>query len=385
MFKIIVDKLWRISMSEPKRRSKLQKRILICLYFANKPVETLQKIADEVNAYPSSVSRSIKLLKEEGLIEENSSGYQLTDKGKKNANKLLPTFVPLQPAVDFSILKMPEQFFAPLKNIQAVVEKWNTQMVALYQTMLQPMERLQKAYKKAMEPVREFVEVLNKQIPRYTQAVNQIFIHLKKQDEEEAAMLQEINKELIPYGWTFSPSFPTSSIREIYKQVKNKDAEEVIEIITKYFSNRVCEEIINSICSRPEFSTRSHLIKDAFQAHCEGKYTLSIPVFLAQAEGAFIDHFENKLYTTKKKRYLSKNNPFFKSINIMVESFDEFIRKVLAQSYDIKRKIPEGIFARHPILHGRSTDYGTKENSIRAILLLDYVKFIISLQPKAEN
>lgn len=372
-------------MSEPKRRSKLQKRILIYLYLANKPVETLQKITNEVNAYPSSVSRSIKLLREEGLIEKNSSGYRLTDEGKKSASNLLPAFAPLQPAIDIPVVKIPEEFATSLKNIQTAVANWNRQMTALYQTMLQPVEMLQKTYEKAMEPVREFVKLLNEQIPHYAGIMNEVFVRLKERDEEEAEMLQEINKELIPHGWVFSPSLPAFSIGEIYKQLKNKDAQEVIETITEYFSNQVCGEIVNSICSKSGFSTRSHIIKDAFQAHREGKYTLSVPVFLAQAGGAFIDHFENELYSAKKKRYLNKNNSSFKSTNIMVESFENFIRDVLAKSYDIRRKIPEEVFARHPILHGRSTDYGTKENSIRAILLLDYVKFIIGLQPKTEN
>ena len=373
-------------MSGPKRRSKLQKRILNYLYLANKPVETLQKITNEVNAYPSSVSRSIKLLREEELIKKNSSGYQLTDKGKEVIRHSLPQFSQLQqPAIDLSVLKLPEELSSSLKRIQPAIENWNRQMAAIYQTMAQPMQKLQESYKKAMEPVRKFVKLLNEQIPHYAGIMSQALIRLKERDEEEALMLQEINKELIPHGWVFSPSLPAFSIGEIYKQLKNKDAEEVIETVTGYFSNQVCGEIINSICSKPGFSTRSQIIRDAFQAHCEGKYTLSVPVFLAQAGGAFVDHFENELYSTKKKRYLNKNNFSFRSINIMVESFENFIRDVLAKSYDIRRKIPEGIFARHPILHGRSTDYGTKENSIRAILLLDYVSFIISLQPKRKN
>ncbi len=63
----------------------------------------------------------------------------------------------------------------------------------------------------------------------------------------------------------------------------------------------------------------------------------------------------------------------------MVESFENFIKDVLAGSYCINKKIPEEIFARHLILHGISVGYGTKKNSIKAILLLDYVSFIISL------
>ncbi len=372
-------------MYESRRRSKLQRRILIYLYFADKPVGTLQRIADEVTAHLSSVSRSIKLLRDEGLIEKNSLGYRLTDKGKKSASNFLPAFAPLQLAIDIPAVKIPEAFAAFLKNVQTAAGSWNKQMTALYQTMLQPMEMLQKTYEKAMEPVREFVKFLNEQIPHYAGIMNEILVHLKERDEEEAGMLQGINKELIPHGWIFSPSLPAFSIGEIYKQLKNKDAEEVIETITEYFSNQVCGEIINSICSKPGFSTRSQIIEDAFQAHCDRKYALSVLVFLVQAGGVFIDHFENELYSTKKKRYLGKNNFSFRSTNIAVESFENFIRDVLAKSYDIRRKIPEGIFARHPILHGRSTDYGTKENSIRAILLLDYVSFIISLQPKREN
>lgn len=372
--------------SMAKRRSKLQKRILLYLYFTDKPAETSQKIADEVNVYPSSVSRSIKLLKEEGLIEENSSGYQLTDKGKEVIRDSLPQFSQLQqPPIDLSVLKLPEELSSSLKRFQPAIENWNRQMVAIYQTMVQPIQKLQEFYKKAMEPARQLTEWLNKQAYYIAQVTNKALISLKERDEEEAVMLQEINKELIPYGWVFSPSLPAFSMKKIYLQLKGKGVKAVIGTFTEYFTNQVCKQIIKRICSKSEFNTRSHLIRDAFQAHCEEKYTLSVPVFLAQTEGAFMDYFENKLYSSRKKKYLKKSSSSFKLINVAIESFEVFIQDVLAKTYGVKEKIPEGIFARHPILHGGSTDYGMKENSIRAILLLDYVSFIISIQPKNEN
>jgi hypothetical protein len=239
------------------------------------------------------------------------------------------------------------------------------------------MEALQEAYKRMMRPATEFAELLKKQAAYYAQITDRVFVSLKEQDEKRAIMLREINKELIPYGWVFSPSLPISFTEKIYLQLKDKGVEEVIGRITEYFSDKVCKEIIERICSESGFNDRLHLIKDAFRAHCEKKYSLSIPVFLAQADGAFMGQFQNYLYA-KKKSCLIKDSSFFKSSNVMVESFENFIREVLAQSYGLKDNIPEGVFARHPILHGRSVDYGTKENSIRAILLVDYVSFIIS-------
>lgn len=373
-------------MSESKRRSKLQKRILIYLYSADEPVETLQEIANEINVYPSSVSRSMKILREEGLIEKNPSGYQLTDKGKEVARHSLPQFPQLQqPSIDLSMLKLPEELSLSLKRMQPAIDNYNRQMVAMYQTMVQPMQRLQESYQKAMEPARQLGEWAAKQAAHIAEITNKAFISLKERDEEETVMLQEINRKLIPYGWFFSPSLPAFSAREIYEQLKNDGTEAVIEAITKYFSNKACEVIINSICSKTEFGSRTHIIKDAFQAHCQEKYTLSVPVFLAQAGGAFMDHFGRELYDIRKKRYLNKNISFLQSINIMVNDFETLVQDVLAKSYGIKKRMPGGTFARHPILHGRSTDYGTKKNSIRAILFLDYVSFIIRLQAKTEN
>lgn len=369
-------------MAKSQRRSKLQKRILDYLSLADKPIKTLQEIASYLKAYPSSVSRSIKLLQKEGLIKKSSSGYQLADKGREITKYPFPVFAQQKPLVDFPTLKLSEEFSSSLKEIQPVIKNLNRQMAAVYQTILQPMQALQEAYKEMMRPVTEFVELLNKQVPRYVRMMGQVFVYLKKQDEKEAVMIQEINKELIPHGWIFNPSFQAFSTEKVYLQLKNKDVDKVIETITNYFSDKVCKEIIERICSESEFSTRSHLIRDAFQAHCDKKYTLSIPVFLAQAEGAFMEHFQNKLYSTREKTYLRKNSSFLKSINVMVESFENFIRDVLAKSYGIKDKIPEGIFARNPILHGRTTNYGRKENSIKALLLLDYVSFIIAWHGK---
>ena len=383
-------------MSKAQRRSKLQKKILS--YVADKPAKKLQEIAEAVDASPSSIGRSVSLLKKQGLVYKSSSGYHLTAEGRNEVARYfsnLPQFkLPAQfsPYVEEMRRQQTkfisevyrkiskEQFEMVVEKIeslqkiaQGVSESIRRQMVDVYERVLQPMQTVHK----------QITELINSEVLQVVQKTQQFFISLQERDKTQSIAIRRINEKLIPYEWVFSPSLPLPLVTKIYQLLEKKGIEHVRGSLTDYFSDETCKEIIQKICSEPAFSKRVHLIKDAFQAHCEGRYSLSIPIFLSQAEGAFSEHFQKPLYERKEKKYLKKivGSFFFQETEkAFVEGFDKLLQDVLAKSYGLKDKISEGVFGRHPILHGNSVDYGTRENSIKAILVLDYVSFIIHLK-----
>lgn len=118
---------------------------------------------------------------------------------------------------------------------------------------------------------------------------------------------------------------------------------------------------------------RGEIFDAAFDAHISGQYLVSIPVLLAQVDGICFDvanaHF-----------FMGKERPKVVAHAVQVAS-SQIARAFLApleseMTIALSEKArPQGFTGlnRHTVLHGESVDYGTKENGLRAISLLNYM------------
>jgi hypothetical protein len=118
------------------------------------------------------------------------------------------------------------------------------------------------------------------------------------------------------------------------------------------------------------FNPRIGVIQDAIDAHLTGKYSLSVPVFLAQIEGMLWDYAEQQGIaagttivkndgTTKEAHSatpLVKDTEIQDSLSEDVANY--FLEKVYTKDF------------RHGILHGRKTDYNKEENSMNLMLFI---------------
>ena len=114
------------------------------------------------------------------------------------------------------------------------------------------------------------------------------------------------------------------------------------------------------------FRKREPILKDAFEAHFDGKYTLSIPALFAQLEGILreignLKNSENVKPTIptdiwdEKLMFIIKDDAQF---------FNVFIQKLFEGSGDPDK------FNRNPILHGFKIDYHSYEHSLILILAI---------------
>jgi hypothetical protein len=85
-------------------------------------------------------------------------------------------------------------------------------------------------------------------------------------------------KELLKRGWYITTSFPL----KYFLNLNNLSDEEIEEIMNNYARSEVVPtlEKINKY-----FPHRYNILCDAFKAHENGLFSLSIPVMLAQADG----------------------------------------------------------------------------------------------------
>lgn len=120
------------------------------------------------------------------------------------------------------------------------------------------------------------------------------------------------------------------------------------------------------------FPNRREILADAFEAHRGGKYTLSVPAMLIQADGIGAEVLEIVDYFFRggksNKRALERLSCRFGSID---DAFFEILREEPA--FVSRHPDVEPTVDRHLILHGKCTTYQTESNSLRAAVLLGYL------------
>lgn len=135
------------------------------------------------------------------------------------------------------------------------------------------------------------------------------------------------------------------------------------------------------------FPERRHLLEAAFWAHEEEKYALSIPLLLAQADGAHEDVMRTAIYSSDSNRL--KNN-LIKKIEARgnQSAKDSFLYLMLLPLTEEDASIredtrdrpapPPGIPTEYPlnrngVLHGIDLDYAVEANSLRALAFFSVV------------
>ena len=139
------------------------------------------------------------------------------------------------------------------------------------------------------------------------------------------------------------------------------------------------------------------IIEDAFEAHKQGKYSLSCPAVLAQTEGLFSQWILKSEGTVGKDVYWDqwkKAITEYGDNSIIVTIYQalcEFVDK--CGLYSLGDEGKEGYdkvlaysISRHKILHGSSTDYcKRKDISLRHLLWLDAVIELIDDRIRKEE
>ena len=105
--------------------------------------------------------------------------------------------------------------------------------------------------------------------------------------------IQDESKLLAERGWYMDPHFPLASLRTLVADFECGRAREIDEQLVEYYRNLqpwTEERLLR------KYPHRSAAMEQAFEAHTSGKYYLSIPVLLAQADGICVDLLGSKLF-----------------------------------------------------------------------------------------
>ncbi len=181
----------------------------------------------------------------------------------------------------------------------------------------------------------------------------------------------EVLQFLIEHSWYIGANTTPFVTVRIKQMMENKDTESAIdeEMARAY---REATSYVLADLSRL-FPSRSRIITDAFEAHAAGKYTLSVPVMLAQADGIAYEVIN---------RYFFQGKPESSSLLKAKAQASGELQKGLVESLMISGSLratgrTHAVLNRHSVLHGTSTDYPTVVSSLKCISLLDYFLLII--------
>ena len=189
---------------------------------------------------------------------------------------------------------------------------------------------------------------------------------------------------LAAHSWYFGMDMPLSSMGQLSRLVRAAEYGAVDAALTDWHRQHA-QSIITRIAER--FPNRSRVLTAAFVAYLTGDYLLSIPTFLAQADGVSYDYLSENFFRTQL--WQQRLQDFMQEANLM-----EFSSVMVSPLYEpgllrtSTDRLPQmkGILNRHQILHGLTSNYGTEINSLKCIGLLDYLysvgEMIFNKKPK---
>lgn len=183
--------------------------------------------------------------------------------------------------------------------------------------------------------------------------------------------IEGVSKSLAARGWYFDPELPITALRPVLTCFVEGRETEVDDFLVKHFSSRLDVLQAELLAAYPK---RSEVLSHAFSAHRVGHYHLSIPVFLAQADGICAEVFGGKLF--QKKRRIPQ--VAIQIERLQIDDFSGAFLSVLGlpggmcANEEFRDKYPDCL-NRHEILHGIDVNYGTALNGWKSLSLLGFV------------
>ena len=195
-----------------------------------------------------------------------------------------------------------------------------------------------------------------------------------------SAFVRSLNiQTLMRHGWFPDFSLSLLQIRQVAEALD--DSPEHAQAASEFLCESIRDQLddIEAKIKRA-FPNRSEILRDAFQAHRQEQWNLSVAVFLTQADGLFYDRFLKSLFhgpdRAKMAERIEETSNELTSAMLRGMLYDDW---PLAMSRGKRAQQPDGSshLNRHRVLHGEVTDYGTEENSLKAISLLNYCAFVL--------
>jgi hypothetical protein len=210
-------------------------------------------------------------------------------------------------------------------------------------------------------------------VPGYLQESIKTIERIQIEHEQIPPVIKESMKAMMDYGWYPDiNSFAFRALIEFKKETIESSIDDINGAFVEYYKNEL-SAIKDQLYTK--YPKRKEIFQAAFEAHENGNYLLSVPVFLTQIDGIAIDEFEYHFFMKKDK------NPKTALALKAIQGLGEFslalliplqLDQPIMHRQDKRNENFTGL-NRHQVLHGEVVDYGTEINSYKTISLLLYI------------
>lgn len=184
------------------------------------------------------------------------------------------------------------------------------------------------------------------------------------------------------HGWYFDPDTPLPQLWELATALEETDIKPVEAAFVKHYRDRT-EHIGQDLIDL--FHSRKVILEQAFRAHGQKEYALSVPTFLAQADGICRELIGIQLFcSTQPGRSENAGEETVGPADDLVAALlHPFTTSMRISALDKELRYSTASDRWHDILHGNFLDYGTEMESLKAISLLNYVATILTWEADA--
>jgi hypothetical protein len=182
-------------------------------------------------------------------------------------------------------------------------------------------------------------------------------------------------------GWPPPMHLDWPAIRKVVRLYKSNDIVQLKDWIEPYlwdiYDDVALESMLCNWKQKLFLKGRIHILRDIIEVHKSGNYTLSIPALLPQIEGVVADCYAHRHRMNGKKfmSYIENITEECQRASISSHTnhwFKQFLADILLAQFAHGDPLSNGL-SRHAILHGANTNYATAANSLKSIILFDYL------------
>ena len=154
-------------------------------------------------------------------------------------------------------------------------------------------------------------------------------------------------------------------------------------------NNERVKQTLDSWNNKPKITQRYPILKEAIEAHIEGKFYLSVSTLIPQVEGLLRDSLQSmgknadfnsmrpedmKRATSTLKDAWESEFPDLPEATLLLGSLPNVVGDFYEEYTPAQSKL-----YRHGVCHGLQTDFGSRKNSTRLILVLDRIIFFYAM------
>jgi len=209
------------------------------------------------------------------------------------------------------------------------------------------------------------------------------FINFK--NFKEVVKPQEKIKVLADNNWPPAPGYYPKVLLEMHKDPALISKSILLNFVADSYKRTYWDERISFWQDSNFFPERHQYLKRAIDAHFDKDYIASIYVLVPQFEGIIRDHLTNSGVTPSekfrdcvddlRKLILSRNILMFPK-NMMETIFD-YLKGGSFWNHTSTVPDPQSTINRHGIAHGKFTGFECEEISLKYLVLLDSLSFIL--------